>query len=129
MENDGVKFCICNNCKAIVGVIEEGDCGIECCKKEMTELVPNTVEASQEKHLPVVEIKDNIVTVTVGQNLHPMEDEHKIQWIYLRTDQGGQRKNLINQKEPVVKFALTKEDKPVSVYAYCNLHGLWKTNI
>ena len=85
-----------------------------------------TVEASREKHIPVVSVDGSIVNVTVGSVEHPMLDEHSILWVYLETDKGGQRKCLDIGKAPVVTFALSDE-KPVAVYAYCNLHGLWKT--
>ena len=76
----------------------------------------------------MVEVKDNTVTVTIGSVEHPMTEEHHIVWVYLQTDRGGQRKCLEIGKAPVVTFALADE-KPVAAYAYCNLHGLWKTEI
>lgn len=99
-----------------------------CCGQKMTKLEPGVVEASREKHIPVVTVKDNIVTVTIGSVEHPMVEEHHIVWVYLRTDRGGQRKYLEVGKAPVVSFALADE-KPIAAYAYCNLHGLWKTEI
>ena len=99
-----------------------------CCGQKMTKLEPGVVEASHEKHIPVVTVKDNIVTVTIGSVEHPMVEEHHIVWVYLQTDRGGQRKCLEVGKEPVVSFALADE-KPIAAYAYCNLHGLWKTEI
>jgi superoxide reductase len=89
---------------------------------------PGTVEASVEKHLPVVAVEGNTVKVVVGSVAHPMQEEHSILWVYLQTDRGGQRKCLKVGAEPVVTFALA-EEKPLAVYAYCNLHGLWKTDI
>ena len=94
----------------------------------MTELVPGVVEASHEKHIPEVSIDGSVLKVTVGAVEHPMTDEHSILWVYLETDRGGQRKCLEVGAPPVVTFALTDE-RPVAVYAYCNLHGLWKTEI
>ena len=90
----------------------------------MTELKPNTVEASQEKHLPVVTIEGNIVKVKVGSVEHPMTEEHHIAWIYLETEQGGQRKKLAVGSKPEAGG-----DKVVGVYEYCNLHGLWLTKV
>ena len=101
---------------------------MKCCGQNMTKLEPGTVEASHEKHIPVVSVDGSTVTVTVGSVEHPMVAEHSILWVYLQTDKGGQRKCLEVGKAPVVTFALADE-KPVSVYAYCNLHGLWKTDI
>ena len=92
----------------------------------MTRLEAGVVEASKEKHIPVVTVEGNTVQVSVGSVAHPMTEEHHIAWVYLQTDCGGQRKCL--KGEPAVTFALADE-KPVAVYAYCNLHGLWKTEL
>ena len=101
---------------------------MRCCGQKMTKLEPGTVEASHEKHIPVVSVDNNTVTVTIGSVEHPMTEEHHIVWVYLQTDRGGQRKCLEIGKDPVVTFALSDE-KPVAAYAYCNLHGLWKADI
>lgn len=123
------KFYICKRCGNIIGVVKKGGGKIVCCNEAMTELVPNTTEAATEKHLPVVTVSDNEVTVTVGSVAHPMTEEHLINWIYLLTEKGGQRKCLLPGDEPSVTFALTKDDHAVAAFAYCNLHGLWKTDI
>ena len=96
-----------------------------CCGEKMELLKPNTTDAAGEKHVPVVTVDGNIVTVTVSSVIHPMEDAHYIQWIYLDTEQGGQRKALKPGDAPVAKFALTDGDEPIGAYEYCNLHGLW----
>lgn len=122
------QFFICEHCKNLVGMIDNKGVPLMCCGQKMTELVAGSVEASLEKHIPVVTVKDNAVEVCVGEAIHPMTDEHKIDWVYLKTDKGGQRKNLNAGDEPKVKFALIDE-KPLEVYAYCNLHGLWKKEL
>lgn len=122
------KFFICNTCGNIVGMVFDSGVNMVCCGEEMEELVPNTVEASVEKHLPVVEIEGNLVKVNVGSADHPMIPEHYIEWIYIQTEKGGQRKNLSPGEAPNAVFAL-ENDKVVAAYAYCNLHGLWKTAI
>ncbi len=122
------KFYICEKCGNIVEKHENSGVPVVCCGQKMTELVAGTVEASREKHIPLVEVKDGVVTVTVGSVLHPMSEEHLISWVYLETDKGSQKKVLSASDSPVVKFALADE-KPVAVYAWCNLHGLWKTEI
>ena len=94
----------------------------------MEELVPNTVEASNEKHLPAVTVEDGAINVNIGSVNHPMADEHYIEWVYVETENGGQRKYLKPGEEPSVTFSLG-DDKAVAVYAYCNLHGLWKTEV
>jgi len=119
------RFFICEHCGNIVGLIHDAGVPMMCCGQKMTQLEPGTVEASAEKHIPVVAIDGNVVTVTVGSVAHPMTEEHSIRWVYVQTDRGGQRKCLAAGDEPVVRFALADE-QVTAVFAYCNLHGLWK---
>ena len=123
------KFYICERCGNIVGKIYDSGVDMVCCGQKMTPLVPGTVEASREKHIPVVSVDGRTVTVTVGSVEHPMVEEHSILWVYLETTRGGQRKCLEVGAPPVVSFALTDGEQPVAAYAYCNLHGLWKADI
>ena len=123
-----MKFFICEHCGNLVGVIHDAGVPMMCCGQKMTQLVPGTVEASVEKHLPVVTVDGDKVKVEVGSVAHPMAEEHSILWVYLQTDKGGQRKNLKVGEAPIAEFSLLDE-KPVAAYAYCNLHGLWKTEI
>lgn len=122
------KFYICRHCGNLVGVIQDSGVPMLCCGEKMEELTPNTVDASNEKHVPVVTVKDGQVHVNVGAVEHPMVPEHLIQWVYVETEHGGQRKALKAGEAPVLTFALG-DDKPVAVYAYCNLHGLWMTKL
>ena len=122
------KFYICERCGNIAGMIHDSGVNPVCCGQKMTLLEAGVVEASREKHIPVVTVEGNTVTVSVGSVIHPMTEEHNISWIYLRTDKGGQRKCLEAGKEPTATFLLADE-KPLAVYAYCNLHGLWKTEL
>ena len=122
------RFFVCEHCGNIVGMIHDAGVPMMCCGQKMTKMEPGTVEASVEKHLPVVAVEGNTVKVVVGSVAHPMQEEHSILWVYLQTDRGGQRKCLKVGAEPVVTFALA-EEKPLAVYAYCNLHGLWKTEL
>ena len=122
------KFFICEHCGNIIGLINDAGVPMKCCGQNMTELVPGTVDASLEKHVPVVTVDGDTVKVEIGAVAHPMVEEHSILWVYLETDRGGQRKNLAVGSDPMVSFALCDE-KPVAVYAYCNLHGLWKTDL
>ena len=121
-------FYICEHCGNLVEVINDAGVPLVCCGQKMTKLEAGTVEASHEKHIPVVTVEGNTVKVDIGSVAHPMTEEHSILWVYLQTDKGGQRKSLEVGSEPSVSFALLDE-KPVAVYAYCNLHGLWKTEI
>jgi superoxide reductase len=122
------KFYICEKCGNIVGMIHNGGVPMMCCGQKMTKLEAGVVEASHEKHIPVVTVEGNTVRVNVGSVTHPMSEEHHIAWIYLQTNRGGQRKCLDVTGAPEVVFALADET-PVAVYAYCNLHGLWKADI
>ena len=123
------KFYICKHCGNMIGMIKSSGVNVVCCGDPMTELKPNTVEASQEKHLPVVTIEGNIVKVKVGSVEHPMTEEHHIAWIYVESEQGVQRKKLAVGSKPEAEFALAGGDKVVGVYEYCNLHGLWLTKV
>lgn len=126
--NKDQKFYLCKHCGNLIGMINDSGVNPVCCGEKMTLLVPNTVEASNEKHLPVISIDGNIVTVKVGSVPHPMLAEHFIQWIYLQTKNGGQRRALLPGQEPVAKFAIV-DDEVVAAFEYCNLHGLWKTEL
>lgn len=123
------RFYICEHCGNIIGMIHEAGPKVVCCGQKMTKLEAGVVEASREKHIPVVEVSEGAVTAIVGSVLHPMTEEHSITWVYLETNMGGQRKNLTPGSDPKVTFALAEGEKPVAVYAYCNLHGLWKADI
>lgn len=122
------KFYICEHCKNLVGLINDAGVPMMCCGQKMTKLEAGVVEASKEKHIPEVKVDGNIVNVNVGAIEHPMAEEHLINWVYLQTENGGQRKSLKAGDKPTVSFALVDE-KPVAVYAYCNLHGLWKVEL
>ncbi|MDF2486465.1 MAG: hypothetical protein K0R46_2633 [Herbinix sp.] len=122
------KFYRCKHCGNIVGMIHDSGVPIICCGEEMEELLANTVDASKEKHVPAVSIVGTTVKVEVGSVHHPMEEKHYIQWIYLQTKNGSQRKCLNPGDEPVAVFALD-EDEVIAVYEYCNIHGLWKTEL
>ena len=122
------KFYICEHCGNIIGMIHNSGVPMMCCGQKMTKLEAGVVEASHEKHIPVVTVEGNTVRVNVGSVTHPMSEEHHIAWVYLQTNRGGQRKCLDITGAPEVTFALADET-PVAVYAYCNLHGLWMAEI
>ena len=121
-----MKFYKCKHCGNIIAVVKASGAPISCCGEKMTEIVPGTADAAVEKHVPVVEIKDGKVIVTVGEVAHPMAPEHYIEWIAISTDQGNQRKILEPGDKPMACFALCDGEKLEAAYAYCNLHGLWK---
>ena len=122
------KFYFCESCGNMIVLIKDEGVPVVCCGDEMTELVPNTVEASLEKHLPNVTVSGNTINVQIGSTPHPMEDSHYIMFVYVELENGGQCKCLCSGKEPKLSFGFI-DDKPIAVYAYCNLHGLWKSEI
>ena len=88
------KFYICEHCGNIVEKIKDAGVPLVCCGQKMTELVPGSVDASREKHVPQVTLDGDKVKVVIGAVEHPMAEEHHIAWVYLECDRGGQRKNL-----------------------------------
>jgi len=120
------KFYICEHCGNIVEKVKDSGVPVMCCGQKMTEIIPGTTDAAQEKHVPVYTVEDGKVTVTVGAVEHPMQPEHFIQWISLQTKQGSQRKHLQPGEKPEVCFTLCDGDEVMAVYEYCNLHSLWK---
>lgn len=121
-----MKFYHCEHCGNIVAYATDKGVPIVCCGEKMKEMIPGTVDASKEKHVPVVSREGNLVTVKVGAAPHPMVPEHYIGWVALQTNTGNQRKELDHTGAPEAKFALLDGDEVVAVYAWCNLHGLWK---
>ena len=120
------RFYVCELCGKIVAMVKPSACPTMCCGQAMKEIVPNTTDASQEKHVPVWCKEGNLVKVQVGSVAHPMIPAHYIEWVSLQTKAGNQRKALAPEQAPEVTFALTDGDEVEAVYAYCNLHGLWK---
>ena len=121
-------FYICPHCGNMVEMVHDAGVKLMCCGQKMDKLVAGAVEASHEKHVPAVDIEGGIVNVKIGSVVHPMDDNHWIQWVQVVTDKGVQRKHLNPGDAPKVKFLLSNE-KPLAVYAYCNLHGLWKVEL
>ena len=122
------KFYHCPSCNLIVETVYDTGIAPSCCGMKMDMLQPNTVEASGEKHKPVVKVEGDKVIVSVGSVAHPMVEEHWIEWVWLQTSKGGQYKVIQPGQAPEAVFQLERET-PVAAYAYCNLHGLWKTEL
>ena len=120
------KFFICERCGNMVAMVKASGVPIQCCGQPMTEIVPGSTDAALEKHVPVYKVEGNKVFVTVGSVEHPMLPEHYIEWISLQTSSGNQRKVLKPGDAPKACFALCEGDKVEAVFAYCNLHSLWK---
>ena len=123
---DNNKFYICEHCGNIIAKVKDAGVPVMCCGQKMTELVPGTVDAAVEKHVPEYTVDGNKVVVKVGAVEHPMTEEHLIEWVSLQTKQGNQRKALAAGAAPEVCFRICDGDEVEAVYAYCNLHGLWK---
>ena len=121
------KFYKCNHCGNVIEKVVDSKVPVVCCGEKMQELIPNTVDASGEKHVPVVTgLDDCRIKVEVGSVAHPMTPEDHISLIYVETENGGIRVNLKDKPEAVVCVC---SEKPIAVYEYCNLHGLWKTEL
>lgn len=122
-----MKFYRCKHCGQIVAVVKATGVPLICCGEAMEEIVPGTVDAAAEKHVPVFSVDNGVVRVTVGSVEHPMQPEHYIEWIALKTKYGNQRKALKPSDAPGAEFAILDGDEVEAVYAYCNLHSLWKS--
>ena len=120
------KFYICEHCGNIVAMVKNAGVPVMCCGQKMTEMIPGTTDAAAEKHLPVYQVEGDLVKVQVGSVDHPMLPEHYIEWVSLQTKQGSQLKLLQPGDKPEVRFALCGGDEVEAVYAYCNLHSLWR---
>ena len=116
----------CNDCGAIIKIIKDcecNDCGITCCGKPMKEIRTNNVDASIEKHKPTYEYNGDLLEVTVN---HVMDNDHYIEWICLLTDTTEEYVYFKPGDTPKASFKKVESGK---IYSYCNLHGLWVTDI
>lgn len=120
------KFYICPHCGNIVTMAKDAGVPVMCCGQKMQELVAGTTDAAVEKHVPIYTIDNGVVSVMVGEIEHPMIPEHFIEWIAVETDKGLKLTRLTDLDNPEAKFAILPDENIVAVYAYCNLHGLWK---
>lgn len=123
------KFLKCETCSNLVGMIHDAGIPIFCCGKPMEAMVANASDGAQEKHVPVVSVNGNKVKVVVGSKAHPMETAHSIEWIYLKTSIGGQRKALVVDGKPEIEFLMTDGETPEEAFVFCNLHGLWAAKV
>lgn len=120
-----MKFYKCKHSGNIVMDIDNKIITAMCSGEVMEELIPDSIDASLEKHIPVVTVNGNNVKAVVGEILHPMIPEHYIMWIAIETTKGSQIKYLQPGNAPEAEFALAEGEQYVAAYAYCNLHGLW----
>ena len=124
-----LKFYRCKHCGNLVVMVDDRKVNPFCCGEKMELIIPASVDAAKEKHVPEYKIEKNVVKVCVGSVAHPMLEEHQIMWIALETKEGAQRKSLKPGEEPKAAFALAPGDEVVAAYEYCNLHGLWKAEV
>ena len=124
-----LKFYYCPYCGKIIALVKDSGIPTVCCGKTMMELIPGTSDGAMEKHVPVIKVTGNVVSVTVGAKIHPAEAEHYIEWIALETHKGVQVVYLQPDGKPHAEFVLTEKDEAIAAYEYCNIHGLWKNQI
>ena len=124
-----VKFYRCSHCGNIIYKVVDSKVPVVCCGQKMEELIPGTTDGAAEKHVPAVSVDGKLVRVKVGSVEHPMVEEHWITFVVLETCKGYQVKYLNPSEKPVAEFVLAEGECPVAAYEYCNLHGLWKTEI
>ena len=121
-----LKFYRCEHCGNIIAKLKDAGVPVVCCGQKMEEIVPGVTEGAAEKHIPVWQIERDRVKVRVGSADHPMLPEHYIEWICLQTNRGFQCRQLHPGEEPAACFGLCEGDAVEAVFAYCNLHSLWK---
>lgn len=123
-----IKFYRCKHCGNIAYMVEDKKVVPHCCNEPMQLLKANEVDAAVEKHIPVINEIDNHYEIQVGSTLHPMTEEHLIEWICIERENGVCFKYLKANEEPKANFCIGK-NKIKTIYAYCNLHGLWKKDM
>ena len=121
-----IKYYKCPICGNVIELIDGDSKRITCCGKNMELLVANTVDASVEKHVPVYKRDGEKLIVSVGEVIHPMEEKHYIMWIAMVYDNKVIRVNLLPNEVPEAVFNYVEN---AEIYAYCNLHGLWKATV
>lgn len=121
------KFLKCAHCGNVVESLYDSGVAIICCGEPMGVLTANTTDAAQEKHVPKLELQVNTFYIQVGDVPHPMTEEHYIEWVELVTDKGVHRWEFKPGDKPATRLTFDILETPIAVYAYCNLHGLWKS--
>lgn len=121
-----MKFYRCKSCGDMVLPLSNRPMCVSCCNEEMEEIVPNTQDAAVEKHIPILKETESGLEILVGSVMHPSQEEHYIEWVYIELAKGGIYIPFEPLEEPVCKVPYKKEDIK-TIYSYCNLHGLWKS--
>lgn len=122
-----VRYYYCSVCGNVIEKVCDSGNDLVCCGRSMMELEAGVTDGKTEWHVPVCKINENMVEVSVGENPHPMDPDHYIQWIEIVTNKGSARKYLEPGDTPIVHFTLCDGEKVCTVYAYCNKHKLWKS--
>lgn len=124
-----MKHYTCRYCGNLVAMVNDTGRNIGCCGKDMTEVTPKVTEEKNEKHTPLIAREGDTVRITVGpaDNRHPMEKDHAIAWVCLVTNEGSHRKTLRPDGKAEAHFPLSKGEKPIAAFAYCNVHGVFVT--
>lgn len=126
MKEKNTVFYKCPICGNIIGLIDGDINHMRCCGKEMELLVANSQDAATEKHVPVYEKDGDEIIVRVGEVEHPMVEDHYIMWIAQVSDNTTTRIRLYPEQATTVRFKYIPNS---TIYAYCNKHGLWKTEV
>ena len=121
-----MELYVCSHCGNIVTYLEKSQVPVMCCGQKMQKIEPNTTDAAQEKHVPVISVDDLLVTVSVGEVTHPMQEDHYIKFIILETTEGIKIKHLTPTDAPIAIFSLLDGEKVLGAYEFCNKHGVWK---
>ena len=124
-----LNFYVCKHCGNIITTVKESGVPVSCCGEPMQPLVAGSVDAAKEKHVAVLTVNGSDVSVAVGSVTHPMTPEHFIEWVAIETSNSTQIRYLSIDEPPMASFHLTDGETLQTVYAYCNLHGLWKSTL
>ena len=124
-----MKFYMSENYANIITKLTSNGAPMMVDGKELTLIQPGAIDAAVEKHVPAVSVEGNLIHVNVGEVNHPMTEEHYIPWVVLETSHGAQVRWLQPTDAPSVSFLLAEGEEAKVVYAYCNLHGLWKKEL
>ena len=122
-----MKLYICKHCGNVISYEKKSGIDVTCCGESMTEIIPSQSDGANEKHVPIIKKDGNKIIVLVGEKEHPMTEEHFIEWIVIETNKGIQKVNLSFKDEPKAEFLIDNNDSVNAAYAYCNLHGFWKS--
>jgi len=120
-----IRFYKCETCGNLVCTIEESGNPLNCCGRQMHELISASTDGALEKHVPVYQWEDEDLYVKIGEKLHPMEKYHHIEFVVVETTRGFLVEKINNMPTPNARFKLNSDHNIINIYIYCNLHGLY----